>query len=281
MDPHANVTRRSAIVAMSASAAIAATTSGPRTAAGEGPGKTFVLVHPAWFGGWCWKKLSPLLRAKGHEVFAPTLTGLGERAHLARPEFGLEANVEDIVNVLEFEDLRNAVLVGNSSAGMVITGVADRVPERVAHLIYLDAFVPEDGQSMLDVIPPDRRPLMIAFVEKEGSGWLLPRFAAPPWERIVPETWQVTDRTDLDWALARLRPTPFGHFRDPVRRRNPDAEKLLRTYIRTRWPHPGLDRYAAAARSSSQWTSRELATSHLPFITHPIELADMLVEVTS
>ena len=100
--------------------------------------------------------------------------------------------------------------VGNSSGGMVITGVADRAPERIGRLVYLDAFVPEDGQCLLDLVPPDRRPAMEALVAVEGAGWLLPRFAAAPWERFVPEVWQVTDAADLRWVLARLAPTPFG-----------------------------------------------------------------------
>lgn len=241
---------------------------------------TYVLIHPAWFGGWCWKKLTPQLRAQGHAVSTPTLTGLGERAHLARPEIGLEIHVRDIVNVIEYEDLRNVILVGNSSGGMVMTGVADYMPERIAHLVFLDAFVPMDGQSMLDVIPPDRRPALEAFVQKEGDGWLLPRFAPPPWEKLVTETWQVTEQADLDWILPRLRPTPFGHFREPVKRKNPAAEKLPRTYIRTQWPHPGFDRYAGAASAAAGWQSRRIASSHLPFITHPTELAALLLEVT-
>lgn len=116
----------------------------------------------------------------GHEVFTPTLTGLGERAHLAKPDIGLETHIQDVVNVLEYEDLSHAILVANSSGGAVITGVADRVPERSARLVYLDAFVPEDGQSLLDIIPVGRRPVMEALVRTEGEGWLLPRFAPPP-----------------------------------------------------------------------------------------------------
>ena len=135
--------------------------------------KTFVLVHPAWFGGWCWQKITPLLRARGYDVYTPTLTGLGERAHLARPEIGLGVHIEDVSNLLKYEDLSDVVLVGNSSAGMVITGVADQLPERIAQVVYLDAFVPQDGQTMLDIMPPDRRPLMEALVQKEGQGWLL------------------------------------------------------------------------------------------------------------
>jgi pimeloyl-ACP methyl ester carboxylesterase len=202
---------------------------------------TFVLVHPAWLGGWCWGKLVPLLRAHGHEVHTPTLTGLGERAHLAHPGIDLQVHITDVVNMLGCEDLLDVVLLGNSSTGMVITGVSERVPERVGQLVYLDAFVPEDGQCLLDLVPPDRRAAMQAQVETEGDGWLLPRFAAAPWDQFVPQAWQVTDPDDLAWMLDRLRPTPFGHFTTAVRRDNPAAAQLSRTYIRcTGWPHPGF-----------------------------------------
>lgn len=240
---------------------------------------TFVLVHPAWFGGWCWKKVIPLLRGRGHEVFAPTLTGLGERAHLASPEVGLETHIQDVMNLLEFEDLRDIILVGNSSGGMVITGVADSAPERIAHVVYLDAFVPQDNQSMLDIIVPDRRLAMEALVQREGNGWLLPRFAPAAWDKFVPEAWTVTDKVDLDWLLTRLRPTPFGHFKQAVGRKNPTADKLPRTFIRTQWPHPGFDRYAEAARHATGWRVREIASSHLPYVTHPRELTELLLEV--
>lgn len=133
----------------------------------------FVLVHPAWHGGWCWKKVVPLLRDGGQQVLTPTLTGLGERSHLARPEIGLEAHVDDVLNVLKYEDLRGVVLVGHSSGGMVITGVADRSPERIAHIVYLDAFVPEHGQALFDLVAPERRQAMEALVASEGEGWLL------------------------------------------------------------------------------------------------------------
>jgi pimeloyl-ACP methyl ester carboxylesterase len=233
---------------------------------------TFVLVHPAWFGGWCWKKITPSLRAHGYDVYTPTLTGLGDRAHLARPEIGLNIHIEDIVNLLKYEDLSGVILVGNSSSGMVITGVADQVPELIAHIVYLDAFVPEDGQTMLDIIPPDRRPPM--------EGWLAPRFAPPPWEKLVPEVWRITDEADLRWVLPRLRPTPFGHFTEPVHRKNTTAEKLPRTYIRClQWPNAVYDRHAEAARRTPGWRYRELATSHLPYITHPREVTDVLLEI--
>ena len=240
---------------------------------------TFVLVHPAWFGGWCWKKVKPILRGRGHEVFTPTLTGLGERAHLANREVGLGTHIEDVANVLKFEDIRDAILVGNSSGGMVITGVADRMPERIAHVVYLDAFVPEDGQSLFDIVPSERRQPMHELVQKEGDGWLVPRFAPPQWEKFVPEAWHITDQSDLRWVLPRLTATPLGHFTEPVRRINTAAERLPRTYIRcTVFPNPIFDRYAEIAQSGAGWQHRELATSHLPFITNPLELANVLME---
>jgi pimeloyl-ACP methyl ester carboxylesterase len=241
---------------------------------------TFVLVHPAWFGGWCWGKVGPLLRAQGHTVYTPTLTGLGERAHLASPTIGLATHVEDVVNALTFDDLSGVTLVGNSSAGAVITAVADRAPERIQQVVYLDAFVPADGQSLWELIPPDRRPAMEALVESEGDGWLLPRFATAPWEQILPRAWQVTDPADLHWVAARLRPTPFGHFTEPVRLRLPDSQQPRRVYVRCQhWPNPSFDRYAATARSSPAWGSYELATPHLPYITHPDALSAILLKV--
>jgi pimeloyl-ACP methyl ester carboxylesterase len=241
---------------------------------------TFVLVHPAWFGGWCWNKLAPMLRSSGHAVYAPTLTGLGERAHLASPGIGMGTHIDDVVNVLVFEDLDAVILVGNSSAGVVIASVADRMPERIGQVVYLDAFVPTDGQSLRDMIPPDRRPAMELLVETEGGGWLLPRFAATPWEQFLPQAWQVTDAADLQWVLARLRPTPFGHFTEPVQLRRPDVEQPRRVYIRCRhWPNPSFDRSAANAQSSSAWGYYELATSHLPYITHPTKLSAVLLDI--
>jgi pimeloyl-ACP methyl ester carboxylesterase len=242
---------------------------------------TFVLVHPAWLGGWCWRKLVPLLRAHGHEVHTPTLTGLGERAHLAHPGIDLQVHIEDVVNMLSCEDLHGVVLLGNSSGGMVITGVAEQAPARIGQLVYLDAFVPEDGQCLLDLVPPDRRAAMEAQVETEGGGWLLPRFAAAPWDQFVAHAWQVTDRADLAWMLARLRPTPFGQFTAAVRGGNPAAARLPRTYIRTGWPHPGFDRYAQAAGQTTGWRLRRLDGSHLPYITSPGELATVLLELVA
>ena len=241
-----------------------------------------VLVHPAWFGGWCWKKLVPLLAEHGHSVHTPTLTGLGERSHLAHPGIVLQTHIDDIVSVLACEDLREVVLAGTSSSGAVISGVADRVPERISQLVYVDAFVPGNGQALFDLIPPQRRPAMQALVETEGFGWLLPRFAAQPWEPFARQAWQVADEADLRWVLVRLRPTPFGHFTSPVRLANRAAERLPRTYIRCRgFPHPGFDRYAQTASQDPCWGLLQLESNHLPYITSPHELAPVLLELAA
>jgi pimeloyl-ACP methyl ester carboxylesterase len=242
----------------------------------------FVLVHSAWFGGWCWKKLVPLLAGHGHSVHTSTLTGLGDRSHLAHPGIVLQTHVDDVVNTLTYQDLRAVILVGTSSSGAVISGVADRVPDRISQLIYVDAFVPDDGQALWDLIPPQRRPAMETLVQTEGFGWLLPRFAAQPWEQFAREAWQVTDEADLTWMLTRLRPTPFGHFTSPVRLVNPAAERLPRTYIRCRrWPNPGFDRYAQTASQDPRWHLYQLDSSHLPYITNPQQLAPLLLQAAA
>jgi pimeloyl-ACP methyl ester carboxylesterase len=276
--------RRDALGAATVGAALAAATiSGAPEAQSQVANKaTFVLVHPAWHGGWCWRKVKPLLQARGHDVHTPTLTGLGERSHLAHPEVGLETHIEDVRNVLKYEDLSRVILVGHSSSGVVITGVADRAPERLAHLVYLDAFVPENGQSMMNLIPPNRLQGIEARVQSEGKGWLLPSLAPAPWDQFVRDAWGVTDDADRRWMVARLGPTPFKHFTDQVRRSNAAAETLPRTYIRClQWPNPMYDRYAETARKGGVWRYRELATSHLAFITMPRELADLLLEIAA
>jgi pimeloyl-ACP methyl ester carboxylesterase len=240
----------------------------------------FVLVHPAWHGGWCWKKLVPFLRGARHEVITPSLTGLGERSHLLRRDIGLDTHVNDIVNAIAYEDMSRVILLGHSSSGAVVTGVADLIPERIGQVIYLDAFVPEDGQAVIDLIAPERRRMMESLVQAEGDGWLLPRFAPPAWETIVRDIWGVRDEGDLQWMVRLLRPTPFRHFTDPIRRSNRSAEGLRRSYIRcTQFPNPHFDRHAELAMNSAHWSYRELSAGHHPFVTMPRETAELLLEL--
>src|SRR4029450_13175141 len=135
---------------------------------------TYLLVHGGWVGGWIWNRVAPILRKAGHDVFTPTLTGLGERAHLANPDIDLATHIQDVVSVLEFEDLKRVVLVGHSYGGMVITGVAERTAERLNHLVYLDAFVPRDGQSVADLVSPELAASFEEGVRLSGDGWRIP-----------------------------------------------------------------------------------------------------------
>ena len=280
--PHTTLSRRAVLASSAGGTALAgcATNAAPTQSADKAP---FVLLHPAWLGGWAWKKLTPLLRAEGHDVYTPTLTGLGERTHLVNRDISLATHVEDIVSVLENEDLRAVILVGNSSGGMVITGVAERAPERIAQLVYLDAFVPEDGQSLVDLLSPERRQAFEELVRTEGQGWLMPRFSSLPAEQILREGWGVTSDADVNWMLPRLRPTPYRHFTDRVARANPAAQSISRTYIRCRQFQQrsggAFDRHADMAQATSGWRYREMATPHLPYVTHPNELASILIEL--
>jgi len=236
---------------------------------------TFVLVHGSMHGGWCWRRVAPLLRAAGHEVYTPTLTGLGERVHLAHPDIDLDTHIADIVNVLAFEELTGVVLVGHSYAGAVITGVADRVPERIAHLVYLDAVVVSDGQAVLDLFPPEIRAARRAQVEAEGNGWRM----LPP----DPAAWGVTDVDDAAWVRAKVVPQPFKTFIQPMRLADPAALAGPKTLIAcTAAPATGWrDAAIARARAEPGWRYRALPTGHDAMVTMPRETVDLLLEVAA
>lgn len=235
---------------------------------------TFILVHGSMHGGWSWKRVTPLLRAAGHEVYTPTLTGLGERVHLARPDIDLDTHIADIVNVLAFEDLTGVVLVGHSYGGAVIAGVTDRVPERIAHLVYLDGVMPRDRQAVLDLFPPEGRAARRAQVEAEGAGWQL----LPPQD---PAPWGVTVPDDVAWVRSKVAPQPFKTFTQPLRLTNPVALTGPKTFIAcveappTRWRDEMIER----VRAERGWRDRELPTGHDAMVTMPQEVAELLLEL--
>jgi pimeloyl-ACP methyl ester carboxylesterase len=238
---------------------------------------TFVLVHGAWHGGWCWRKVAPLLRAGGHVVFTPTLTGLGERSHLLTPEVGLATHVQDVVATLEYEDLHEVVLVGHSYGGMVIAGVADRATDRIAHLVYLDAYVPQASQTPAEVLGPEQRGALQALADATGKGWLLP---PPP-----PEALGITDDADCRWMHSRLTAHPLRQsLAHPIRlMTTPAAGRLPCTYIFCSSPAGGISsdfaRFAAPARTRTGWCYRELAGGHDAMVTMPDALAALLLEL--
>src|SRR5262245_57469781 len=167
---------------------------------------TFLICHGAWSAGWAWKKVRPLLRAAGHEVFTPTYTGLGERAHLSSRAVNLDTHIADVLGVIDCEDLRDVVLVGHSYGGMVATGVADRARERIAKLVYIDAFVPEHGESLLGMEPAEVRARRLEAIAAHGDGWLIPPNPPPP----------DTSPEDLAWITPRRRWQPVGCLTQPL-----------------------------------------------------------------
>lgn len=228
---------------------------------------TYVLVHGAWHGGWCWAKVARLLRDAGNEVYTPTLTGLGERAHLARPEIDLDTHIQDVVAVLETEELRQVTLVGHSYGGMVISGVAGKTSGRIGHLVYLDAFVPAAGKSLLDYVG-DRAPHMREAVAAHGEGWKLPSFP--------PERFGVTSQRDTEWLNKHLVPQPFKTFEQPLSVAG--GEKLKRTYVYCAKPAMGaFDQFAEALRDDRKWTFHELKTGHDAMVTNPGDVAKILM----
>ncbi|WP_158502237.1 alpha/beta fold hydrolase [Vitiosangium sp. GDMCC 1.1324] len=169
---------------------------------------TFVLVHGAFYGGWCWKRVRRLLCEAGHEVATPTLTGAGERHHLLTREVGLATHIQDILNVLEYEDLREVVLVGHSYGGMVITGVADRVPERLRHLVYLDAHLPDSGQAASGAFSEGTSDVLQSLSQAQGDAWLLPPLPL--------HAMGVTRPQDVAWAQPHRVPHPLRTLNEPL-----------------------------------------------------------------
>jgi pimeloyl-ACP methyl ester carboxylesterase len=228
---------------------------------------TFLIAHGAWSAAWAWKKMRPLLQARGHALYTPTYTGLGERAHLASREVGLETHIADVLGTLEFEDLRDVVLVGHSYGGMVATGVADRARARLRRLVYLDAFVPRDGQSLLDLLPADVRERMREAARTAGDGWRVPPNPVPP----------DTSETDLAWLMPRRVMHPLRAFEEPIRLSGPEGA-APRAYIYCTRIAPGdvFGPFAERARREAGWQYLELEASHSPNVTAPEALAALL-----
>jgi pimeloyl-ACP methyl ester carboxylesterase len=230
---------------------------------------TFVLVHGAMVGGWCWKRLTPLLRADGHEAVAPTLTGLGERIHLANRDVDLETHVQDVVNLLRYEELRDVVLVGASYGGMVIPAVADRVPDRIAQLIYLDAFIPADGQAAVDVRPYVRDWLI-------GDDWRVPPVGAAQWRAIDPDLTE----SDVDWLVAMSNPHPRNTLTQPLSLTNESAAAPQACVVCVRgWVERAFPSDMLRTRGDSSWSYHELEAGHVAMVSSPHALADLLVNL--
>jgi pimeloyl-ACP methyl ester carboxylesterase len=240
-----------------AGAAVAA--AGLRTTAqAQASGTTFLVAHGAWSAGWVWRKMHPLMRAAGHQLVTPTYTGLGEREHLANPSIDLELHIQDMLGVIKCEQLRDFVLVAHSYGGMVATGVADRVPDRIRKLIYLDAFVPTDGQALIELLPAAVAERMRAGV-KAGDGYRVPPVSIPP----------DTSAADAQWVQSLRMSQPFKTFETPLRLRNGDT-KIPRSYIYCKRTTPDDTFRPFATRAQREhWGYREIDASHSPHVTQP------------
>lgn len=233
---------------------------------------TFIVAHGAWSAGWTWKKMRPLMRAAGHELFTPSYTGIGERSHLAHRGIDLNAHIGDILNVLRFEDLTDVVLIGHSYGGMVATGVADRAPERIRHLVYLDAFAPRNGEAAMSLQPEAVRLRMADAVRTSGDGWRVPPNPMPP----------DTSEADVAWAMPKRVMQPVKTFQQPIELTGA-VEKLPRSYIYCTRSGPGdvFRQFAQRAKTEPGWRYVEMDASHNPHITCPESLMAVLNELAS
>ncbi|MFM0047790.1 alpha/beta fold hydrolase [Paraburkholderia sediminicola] len=223
--------------------------------------RTFVLVHGSWTGGWCWEQLRPYLEAQGHRVLAPSLTGVADRHHLATEETGLRTHIDDVSNLIEWERAENVILVGHSYGGMVITGVAAKVPQRLAHLVYLDAFLPRKGESAWDLLPW----LRDAFQSLRLSDrpWLVRPVATGT---LPPEIASVVED--------RLTPMPIRTHEEPL----PTAPSvdLAATYLHC-VAEPSHFNEVAARASASGMEVKTLDAGHMALLTHPMDIAAILL----
>jgi|SRR5579859_5502703 len=233
---------------------------------------TFVIVHGAWGGGWSWRNVRAVLQAAGHEVFTPTLTGLGERSHLGRPDTNLDTHIQDVVNVLEYEDLNEVILAGHSYGGMVVTGAADEAAARLRHLVYLDAFVPPDGKSVVDLLSPADRAARQDQASSLKDGWQIPARPLPP----------DTPPDVAAWAGPRRGPQPLQTYLQPIQLTGA-ADRVPRTYVHCTFKPDGdiFAPFAREARENPAWTFHALATGHNLQYFAPKEVTEILLGVAA
>jgi pimeloyl-ACP methyl ester carboxylesterase len=229
-----------------------------------------VLVHGAWHGGWCWRRVADPLHKAGHRAFAPTLTGVGERAHQLSAEVDLETHIRDVLGVLEAEELENVVLVGHSYAGLAISGVAARARQRLRQLVYLDALLVEDGQSWAEALRPED-----AEARRQSTSVTQGVRTIPPPD---PAIYGFTDPADDAWLRRRLTPHPFAPFDQKARWGGPLGNGLPRIYVDCTQPALAvLAPMKARYRNRADWPFVEMRTGHDAMVSAPEELARLLL----
>ena len=233
---------------------------------------TYVLVHGSWHGSWCWKRVRQALAAKGHDVYTPTLTGLGERSHLASPAVNLSTHIADVVNLIGWEQLADVILCGHSYAGWVISGVADQIPHRLRALVYLDAYVVEDGECFFDHLPPEEAERRRQQARTTGDGWKV--------DPLPAEIFHVNPR-DRAWVDAQCTVQPIGtyeerlHLRGGIQQISDITHILCTGWERTPFP-------ASHERAKRRgWKTRTMTCGHEAMLDCPEELANLLMEIDS
>ncbi len=233
---------------------------------------TFVLVHGAWHGSWCWKRVRKAIRAQGHDVFTPTLTGVGERSHLLSPHVNLDTHLDDIVNLIRWEELSDVVLCGHSYGGCVISGVADRVPDRIRALVYLDAFVLEDGQSLHDTLPPSQKNLQLELTLQHGEGWKVPPIPAAVFN---------VNASDLEWVNRQCTMQPLATFQQAIKLKGTVDPVTCATFIlATGWNDSPFPAFYERVKARG-WKTLTIPCGHDVMLDRPEELTSTLLGIAA
>ncbi|MDQ2151292.1 alpha/beta hydrolase [Alcaligenaceae bacterium C4P045] len=281
------MTLRRNFLSMAAGATFAVATGAAHAATGQsasssssatparGGKRTYVLAHGSWHGGWCWRPVAERLRQAGHDVFAPSYTGMGDRAHLINKGITIDTFIDDLVAVIETEELTDVILVGHSFGGIPITGVADRIPDRIAHLVYFDSIVLESGQTAFSNYPKADADARIAAASAATGG------LAVPVPTPLPAAWGFNVGTpDHDWVTRRLTPHPLASYTTPLQLKHPVGNGRPRTYIHCTSPElPVLEDSRKLVKSQKGWNWVDIAAPHEAHITHPDLLTKVLLAV--
>ena len=231
---------------------------------------TFVLVQGAWIGGWYWKRVREQLQAAGHDVFTPTLTGLADRSHLLSRDINLDTHILDIVNLIQWEERSDIVLCGHSYGGCVVTGVADQLPDRIRALVYLDAFVLEDGENLAQHVPADQYNRLLEGARTTGDGWKVPP--------IPPEVFNVNP-ADVEWLKRQYTVHPLRCFEQPIKLTGAINQIKNVTYILAEGfvegsPFPPFYKKA----KTKGWKTFTMSCGHIPMLDQPEELTKILLQ---
>ena len=258
-------TRRSAMLA---TAAVIAAAGSNKTMAQGATTKTFVLVHGAWHGAWCWRRVADLLEQKGHKVFAPTLTGLGDRSHLITKDVNLTTHITDVVNLIEWENLDNFVLVAHSYGGIIASGVAEKVSSKISSIVFLDAFMPEDGETLLEKSSPAFVDAIKGAMAKGDVG-----IKAPP-----ASAFGITADGDKAWVDSKTTAQPVGTYAEKASYTGGREKIARKTFIRAKgYKSATFDANLAKVKANSSWKIFELETGHDVMVIAPDRLTEILL----